>query len=538
MSRKRIKHNTSYRFKRETVEKFGPAVLGSGCLLYVVWTLLAALFHRSKDPQVRLRTLQSHPDLHVAGPNSENYNALASDIMETLKCLELLNQTQADMLGVEPLWKQPIQRGEEDEEDKAQKPPSRMHDPVDMAPLQPGQNVEAQHMRRRLAEEDMSEDFGLADDAGIYNSADVNPSAAHLFCLAAISIQADYWKPKLSCDPSKHQLALLELWGQARSEMTEEILVSTVKLAIENERKLLEKSLHIWAPPNDDGLTFVVETLNKDFDADHGGIRGLERNLGPNKLWVDVGSCIGLSSMGVSILYPNTDMISIEAAPPNWLLQQMNWICHDTLTKPKHVILSGVGPSDHATQAAKVIWKPTSTTSARSWTPKSERLVGDVELMIKLRPWHSLLAEAEILQRTVDVLNVDCQGCEYNLIPSLKDEEFAAMSTVMGGVHWGYIPTMKLPSSKRAAETHRKLCQHENFARNSKECCDFADLHVQSSVPGEVLVQDSQKFPPPAVTVRDVAGSLCDDFVSWAEMKHLHDIESDWGWFQLTSMAD
>jgi hypothetical protein len=128
---------------------------------------------------------------------------------------------------------------------------------------------------------------------------------------------------------------------------------------------------------------------------------------------------------------------------------------------------------------------------------------------------------------------------EYNLIPSLSEDDYDAISTVMGGLHWGYIPPHKKPSSIRAKETHKRLCRHENFARTAKECCGFPDLAVISSAPGEVFVkQDSQGFPPVVGTVQDVAEELCDDFDSWAADFFLFDIESDWGWFQISSMAE
>jgi hypothetical protein len=109
---------------------------------------------------------------------------------------------------------------------------------------------------------------------------------------------------------------------------------------------------------------------------------------------------------------------------------------------------------------------------------------------------------------------------------------------VLGSVHWGYMPEHKLPSSKRGAKTHERLCKHENFARTVKECCAFPDLEVISSVPGEVLVQDAKQWPPKSSTIRDVAGALCDNFNAWAKEHHLYDIDTDWGWFQISAMAD
>jgi hypothetical protein len=135
----------------------------------------------------------------------------------------------------------------------------------------------------------------------------------------------------------------------------------------------------------------------------------------------------------------------------------------------------------------------------------------------------------------------------------MSDEEFRSVETIMGTIHWGYIPHSKLPSSKRGRETHYRMCQHEAVARTVKECCAFPDLAVKSSVPGEALVladeEDSaprtegggggkrERFPPKEVTVRDVAGVLCNGFEEWKVQHHLDDVDSDWGWFRITSTA-
>ena len=133
--------------------------------------------------------------------------------------------------------------------------------------------------------------------------------------------------------------------------------------------------------------------------------------------------------------------------------------------------------------------------------------------------------------------NVDCGGCEYNFIPALTDAEFDAIRTVMGGLHWGYIPYTKLPSTQRGRETHQRLCRHENFAKTAKECCDVSDLRVISSYPDHVLVHDAPGVPKEG-TVADVAGALCDDFAEWSKEKHLHDVPNDFGWFEISVVAE
>lgn len=143
------------------------------------------------------------------------------------------------------------------------------------------------------------------------------------------------------------------------------------------------------------------------------------------------------------------------------------------------------------------------TTDTSAWLPEANAVedrfdarAGLIQLSVKLRTWQSILKDAEITSRQIDVLNVDCEGCEYNLIPALTDDEFQSMATVMGGMHWGYIPVDSLPSSERGKATHERLCQHENFAATAIECCAFPDLPVTSSVAGEVLVKDVDVFPP------------------------------------------
>jgi FkbM family methyltransferase len=313
-----------------------------------------------------------------------------------------------------------------------------------------------------------------------------------------------------------------------------------------------DQSYNIWSPKNDDGTQFVINQLNSDKNVDNGGILGLSESLGEGKLFVDVGSCLGLTTLAVTNKYPGTQIVSIEPASPNWLIQEMNLRCNlddDTFQHKIKVVLAGVGPndSDEDNMMAKLLWRSSSTTSARAWTPENEfgdiSDSKDIELVVRLRKLESVLAEAEVYgPHTIDVLNVDCSGCEYNLIPALSEKEFEAIPTIMGGVHWGYIPTSKLPSSERAKLTHQRLCSHENVAHRTKECCAFPDMPVQSSVPGEVLVKDESKSGKDRLqsqsTVMDVVmDGLCDNFDKWAEEHHLYTVPDDWGWFELTSRA-
>ena len=110
--------------------------------------------------------------------------------------------------------------------------------------------------------------------------------------------------------------------------MQTDLLLKVLDLARERNQDIMGKSYDIWAPSNDDGVQFMVNTLNEDKDADNGGLNGLEESLGPGKIFVDVGSCLGLTCLAVNNKYPGTNIVSIEPASPNWLLQELNLRCN------------------------------------------------------------------------------------------------------------------------------------------------------------------------------------------------------------------
>lgn len=370
-------------------------------------------------------------------------------------------------------------------------------------------------------------------------------TARHLFCLAASENPPPEVVKEISCDATMtKRKTLLELWSSARPLMPDiTLFLKLLDLAEENkDQQLLGQSYNIWAPSGDKGLSYMLSTLNSNSNVENGGLHELQMSLGPGKLFVDVGSCLGLTCLAVSHKYPGTKIVSIEPASPNWFLQQLNLRCnleHDELKRVKSV-LAGGGPNNDEQDVlmAKMMWRPTATTSTRAWTPSEEYEEGDLELLVRLRSLKSILAEADVYGEAIDVMNLDCQGCEYNLIPALTQDEFDAIPSVMAKVHWGYIPFSKKPSSVRAKTTHERLCTHENVAKTTKECCDFPDLPIKSSNPGEVLLKEDQAFPPKESTVSDVIqDGLCADFDAWAEGQYLHGIDEEWGWFELTSQA-
>ena len=176
------------------------------------------------------------------------------------------------------------------------------------------------------------------------------------------------------------------------------------------------------------------------------------------------------------------------------------------------------------------------TTATRSWNEeKAFDFAEDMELTVHLRTLRSILAEATPddlpLGTPISVLNLDCEGCEYNLIPSMHETTFNSVGLILGRTNWGFIPTIKKPSSERGKNTHERLCTHYNFAKRCKECCDFPSLSVKSRI------MDNAEELPVSKTMSEVAGGLCDGFEEWAAQERLHDIPDDYGWNEMSAFA-
>lgn len=461
--------------------------------------------------------------------------AVAMDITETLDCKRLLKEAEESTKlfsmggdfsgGVDDGLENARRRlQQDDDDDVSEKWGALIEKEQDGSPL-----------------DDFADDYKFGGGGAF-----VDLSAKHLLCIAAAENPPEVVTNKISCDGSKgKRKALLQFWSSARSQMSLDLMKKVLDLARESNQMIQGRYYNLWAPSGDDGLLYMVNTLNSNENVDRGGLNGLEGALGPGKIFVDVGSCLGLTCLVVNNKYPGTKIISIEPASPNWLLQELNLRCNLSQREFKNItiMLEGVGKNndEEDNMMSKIMWKPTTTTAARSWTPKAEYNKDvDEELIVRLRNLKSILAEANIVAPThIDVLNVDCQGCEYNMIPEMSTEEFEEIPTVTGQVHWGYIQSNKLPSSRRGSITHERLCGHENIARSTKECCAFPDTPVKSSTPGEVLEKnDDKEFLPREITVSDViADKLCDDFEEWTTKHLLNDVNDDFNWYELSSHA-
>jgi len=427
--------------------------------------------------------------------------------------------------------------------------------------------------RRRLFG-NIDDDIGITEDFDQFSYGNSEPdnqglklTARHLFCLAAEALTL----PKStdsSPDPSTHcdinsfdvREELLFLWSSARSQMPEDVIQKTLRLVTEHKETLRGHEVHLWYPDGDQGTEGMLRVLNSGFEGrqtynfDSEPADGSHEDLyrfhdlpsklvGNNKLFVDVGSTLGLTSMLITYLYPGTTVVSIEPASPSWLIQNINFRCNLSHNQLQfiHPVLGGIGTKHHDDNDSmmKMVWRPSSTTATRNWNPEKQfDFAVDMELVVRLRTLRSILAEATPedlpLGTPISVLNLDCEGCEYNLIPSMHETSFNSIGVILGRTNWGYIPTIKKPSSERARDTHKRVCTHYNFAKRCKECCDFPSLPVK---PRLTSSSKAESGIPEEATVAEVAGSLCNGFEEWAHTSKLRDIPDDYGWNEMSAFA-
>lgn len=315
---------------------------------------------------------------------------------------------------------------------------------------------------------------------------------------------------------------LLSLWSEATLLMSHNVLERVVAMASQHSATLLSKhKVSLWAPQGDIGLNVVLKELSGNNRIADYRLHSLNTVLGQGKLFVDAGSNLGVVSLLILLEYPETNVISVEAAAPTWFMQQLNMrlnLPRTVFQNNVRIVQAGLGSTDGGT--FPMMWRPSSTTSTRAWTPKREhRPESDIELQVPMRTLRSIVGNNI---NSIDLLKVDCEGCEYNVLPSMTEEEFGMVKNAIGELHWGYIPDSKKPSSSRAAMTHKRLCKFQNFASQAKECCAFPELAVEHT----------------NATVRDIAGSLCDGFDTWAQHNKLNTIPDDRKWFDTgSSMA-
>jgi FkbM family methyltransferase len=442
ISKSRLKQRTAYT-RQEKYERLLLFVMGVLGGIYLLMTMSNTATSLTSSVAKRLSAVETDNHIHLGliSKNqpmlSESYNAIAMDIINTLDCKTLLNKTVPTYGEGGGMYDDYVPAGGEGqnamkdggEGDGPGRSRRRLEekekgDDGDDSHRQEarGDTIEAAADGGSIKDNNMQ--VGMHDDVTADWNSYEEVNAKLLFCLAAAttSMPAEkikQHKDRIKCDATgTKQEALLDVWSSARAQMAEALLLKTVGLATESTRTLGKHTVNLWSPRSDDGMNYILSQVsNQDESARMNGNNffGLSHNLGPDHLYVDVGSCLGITTLAVIMEYPKTKVVSFEPAAPNWLMQEINMKCNLEEDQQPTLLMAGIGPHTKEVMAAKLLWRPSAVTATRAWTPAQEKISGeDEELFVQLRPWKSLLAEAGVPStHHIDVLHIDCEGCEY-----------------------------------------------------------------------------------------------------------------------------
>lgn len=261
--------------------------------------------------------------------------------------------------------------------------------------------------------------------------------------------------------------------------------------------------------------------------------------LGVHKLFVDVGAQWGITSLSVLYHYPATKVICLESNKSHWLLLHINilWnVNHQIYDRNVLILPGGLGTHDGQSMSLQS-WKPiTSSTSLSSSSkvnnnkeddddkyktkqqhqadqvheqdqdePENEQLVylWTLSTIRQLAYHHLYLTQRNV--HIIDLLKLDCEGCEYHIIPNLTQNEKQSIKSIVLGseIHGHHLllnnnnlnhnmnnnnnnntkkaltksstSSLTVPSIEIQNETHEFLCQYQAFA-TFVECCNYTQL--------------------------------------------------------------
>jgi hypothetical protein len=320
-----------------------------------------------------------------------------------------------------------------------------------------------QRQRQRLAE-DVLQILSCGDLWDNDNNATKSDDAVRLLCRAARSAMATppqeeqqqkaTTSPQHYCDPdtTAGRDRLFGIWQHARDQVNHlDLLRRALQLGHGKQYTLVaghsnkHHSVTLWAPPDDIGLTTVLEelqnnaygltslilpTLMNAAAAKVAAATAAEKDDDddPTVYFVDMGANLGIVSLAValeaqdrlsSINNNNNNttktttaklhIVAVEAAAPTWLFQLLNVRCNLQLlphdddendqvknNKPLVAVTSVLaGLDDRGDGVLNMTWREHSTTSTRSWTPDDERRDTDIQLAVPTRTLESILSQVK-----------------------------------------------------------------------------------------------------------------------------------------------
>jgi len=269
-----------------------------------------------------------------------------------------------------------------------------------------------------------------------------------------------YCQRRSRLHPSFSSEAAVRAWQHVRHRcnISEDAVMSILRKSRSYTPEKL--SITLWSTGKDEGAEFVLREGVGDLY--HLKEQGSRAAAG---LALDLGSNLGAVTIQLSRLHPQWTIVAVEAMPITFLYQVVNlWL------NVRHEMQRGViVPTLHALSSVDgatvtMQFREDSTTSSRDWNPDSEDWRTTLNVSIQTISLPSLLHDvfpAILKFPPIDLLKIDCEGCEYDVIPALSEEHISSISHAVAETHYdGMLKNGRAgPPVSQVERTHQRLCQ-------------------------------------------------------------------------------
>ncbi len=239
--------------------------------------------------------------------------------------------------------------------------------------------------------------------------------------------------------------AAASAWDAVKSILSRELAMKILK----KSKVYKGKEVTLWSTHNDEGaLVVLAETEQRSYNLT-GGV---------GQVAVDLGCNLGVVAILISRLHPDWTVVCAEAMPVTFLYLTVNlWVnARDAMAAGRIVpLLAALGDGKTVTMQ----FREGSLTSSRDWNPHSEAGRTTAEFTLTTITLPALLALARTAP-PIALLKIDCEGCEYDVVPDMTEAEMAGIRAMVGEAHFGGMQSSRrrVPPMDRVELTHRRMC--------------------------------------------------------------------------------
>lgn len=232
-------------------------------------------------------------------------------------------------------------------------------------------------------------------------------------------------------------LKVLELWtdnaNNSKIDLGEQLMVSKVERG--------------WIAGR--YLTFLNYAMDRDgaFPKWNGELwnYGLtnsgRKTLTPGELVLDIGGNIGFFAAAMIILNPGVRVVSIEPSPENRFYYELNIAMNDLAFKnntakggadrPRGVAIAGTDNDERVIFHSRVDGLATNLYGRKDdLAPAYDR-----HYLARTATLEAVLADAGVADARVAHLKIDCEGCEFEVVPRLQNATLDLLDYVGGEIH-------------------------------------------------------------------------------------------------------